>query len=180
MRECRVCSILKPISEFNKNTRYKDGYDTRCKVCNNAATKEWYAANTDRVAEAQRQRNQENPEPHRQQQARWQRQNRGAVNDYRRGWRQDNRDKEAGYKHKRRGAIGVFTDEDIKNLYLMQDSRCYYCKCDISSGYHVEHKQPIARGGSNWPENIALSCPSCNLEKGSKTEEEYIEYAKRH
>lgn len=33
---CRVCNIEKPIEEFVKNSRRKDGYDTRCLVCDRA------------------------------------------------------------------------------------------------------------------------------------------------
>lgn len=33
---CRVCGKEKPISEFGKNSQYKDGLDSRCKDCRNA------------------------------------------------------------------------------------------------------------------------------------------------
>lgn len=33
---CRVCGTEKLISEFGKNSQYKDGLDSRCKDCRNA------------------------------------------------------------------------------------------------------------------------------------------------
>jgi hypothetical protein len=39
---CRVCGKEKPISEFGKNSQYKDGLDSRCKNCRNAYAKGWY------------------------------------------------------------------------------------------------------------------------------------------
>ena len=34
----------------------------------------------------------------------------------------------------------------------------------------------VGRGGKHENENVVLSCPSCNLRKGSKTEEEFASY----
>lgn len=39
---CRVCGKEKPISEFGKNSLYKDGLDSRCKDCRNAYAKGQY------------------------------------------------------------------------------------------------------------------------------------------
>ncbi len=41
--------------------------------------------------------------------------------------------------------------------------RCHYCKQDNAS--HVDHIIPIARGGSNEPENLIAACPRCNMAK---------------
>jgi 5-methylcytosine-specific restriction endonuclease McrA len=43
----------------------------------------------------------------------------------------------------------------------------------LGRSYHVDHKQPVSRGGSNWPENLAVTCPTCNLRKSDKTEAEF-------
>lgn len=32
--------------------------------------------------------------------------------------------------------------------------------------FHIEHILPKQHGGASVPENLALSCPSCNLRKG--------------
>jgi len=35
------------------------------------------------------------------------------------------------------------------------------------SPFHIEHIIPLARGGPTEESNLALACPSCNLQKGT-------------
>lgn len=74
------------------------------------------------------------------------------------------------YKARKRDADGKHTGEDILALYRAQDARCANraCSTDLSLGYHVDHIVALARGGSNWPENLQLLCPTCNLRKGTR------------
>jgi 5-methylcytosine-specific restriction endonuclease McrA len=38
-------------------------------------------------------------------------------------------------------------------------------------GYHVDHIEPISKGGAEWSfSNLELSCAECNLKKSNKTE----------
>lgn len=69
------------------------------------------------------------------------------------------------YRSKRNG---FFSAADIKNIGVSQDWLCVYCKCEISSKFHIDHILPISLGGSNWPSNIQLTCPTCNLSKSNK------------
>jgi ribosomal protein S27AE len=67
----------------------------------------------------------------------------------------------------------------IQELYKMQEGYCAYCSTDISKvEYHVEHIIPISFGGSNKINNLALSCPRCNLIAGAKVFPSYM--AKRN
>lgn len=46
---------------------------------------------------------------------------------------------------------------------------CYYCH-DLIENYNdatIEHRIPISRGGSNRPDNLALSHNKCNQERGN-------------
>jgi hypothetical protein len=36
--------------------------------------------------------------------------------------------------------------------------------------FHIEHIVPSSRGGPSTPDNLALSCPGCNLHKSDRTE----------
>lgn len=38
-KKCTKCSIVKPIDQFHKSLRYKDGYNYWCKSCSNQAKK---------------------------------------------------------------------------------------------------------------------------------------------
>lgn len=49
--------------------------------------------------------------------------------------------------------------------------RCEYCQAPeivFNFPFEVEHIIPISRQGANTPANLALSCRSCNLRKGSR------------
>lgn len=46
---------------------------------------------------------------------------------------------------------------------------CFYCrKVFNTSKLHVDHVQPIAKGGKHSVSNICKSCPKCNLQKRAK------------
>lgn len=78
-------------------------------------------------------------------------------------------------KARRKNAQGRHTSQDIHALYAAQDGRCAVCFCDLSvTGYHVDHIEPLARGGSNGPENLQLLCPTHNLQKSAKPFEEFL------
>jgi 5-methylcytosine-specific restriction endonuclease McrA len=53
---------------------------------------------------------------------------------------------------------------------------CFYCKEPLMSDYHIDHKTPIAKGGSHSIENFALACMPCNQEKHAKDIDEYREW----
>ena len=72
------------------------------------------------------------------------------------------------------GALGFNTQSDIVAIYEAQDGRCYYCDEVLDQTYHVDHKQPTSRGGSNWPENLCVTCPTCNMRKNAQTEAEFV------
>jgi 5-methylcytosine-specific restriction endonuclease McrA len=70
---------------------------------------------------------------------------------------------------RRKGAEGTYTNADVDKLYRTQKGRCAACgDCLKAEGYHVDHIQPLILGGSNWPDNLQLLCPKCNLSKGGK------------
>jgi 5-methylcytosine-specific restriction endonuclease McrA len=98
-------------------------------------------------------------------------------------WRSDNEDKyRAWYKqnvsilrrneHRRRarlaGTGGRYTDHQIADLFKKQRGKCMNCLCSLRHGFHVDHIQPLARGGNNLIGNIQLLCPTCNWRKNVK------------
>lgn len=94
-------------------------------------------------------------------------------------WKRRNRDRLRAIEAKRRAAAlsgGVHTIEDVRAQMEAQNGLCFYCSEPLTK-YHVEHKTPICRGGSNGPENIVCACPPCNANKGRLTADEY--FAKR-
>lgn len=87
-------------------------------------------------------------------------------------WRKRNPEKTSMYARataaKRRSAEGRYTSADVERLMAMQKGRCAYCAGSIIDSYHIDHVMPLALGGTNWPDNLQLLCPPCNLAKGAK------------
>jgi 5-methylcytosine-specific restriction endonuclease McrA len=69
-------------------------------------------------------------------------------------------------------ADGEHTFQDVKVIGDLQEWRCYYCNKDVAASYHVDHMIPLVRGESDWPDNLVVACPTCNISKGAKTAEE--------
>jgi 5-methylcytosine-specific restriction endonuclease McrA len=84
-------------------------------------------------------------------------------------------------KHKRRavakGAQGSHRADDVHRIMAMQRSRCACCGVRVGARkeYHVDHIEPLARGGSNGPRNLQILCARCNLEKGFKDPIEFMQ-----
>lgn len=99
--------------------------------------------------------------------------NRKASRDAKKRWGEKQKEKHRIHARNRnaskRGAQGRYRISDVRRIYADQDGLCAACKCDLSkSGYHVDHIMPIALGGTNWPHNIQILCPPCNLSKSAK------------
>ena len=85
---------------------------------------------------------------------------------------------------RRKGAPGTFSPADVLRLWHRQRGECARCgvrfgKRPEDGGYHVDHVTPVSRGGSNWPRNLQLLCPTDNLRKNAKTPAEYTLYLRR-
>lgn len=59
---------------------------------------------------------------------------------------------------------------------LLQDQDCYYCGAFLMGIYALEHKIPLAKGGSHTLDNICKACETCNGHKHTMTDWEFIDY----
>lgn len=51
---------------------------------------------------------------------------------------------------------------------------CVYCGKEVRGRQlHIDHKMPIARGGTDDPDNLCVSCANCNRRKHTMTAEEF-------
>lgn len=71
-------------------------------------------------------------------------------------------------------APGQITKRDVDLQFRSQRGKCWYCLCDISQVYEIEHIVPLSRGGTNYANNVVLACPTCNRSKHDKLPHEWI------
>lgn len=62
----------------------------------------------------------------------------------------------------------------LKNWIDSQEKICIWCHCECSSNFHVDHIVPLSRGGHHKLNNLAISCPTCNMRKGAKLPCEWV------
>lgn len=68
-------------------------------------------------------------------------------------------------------APGTYTTAQWLELVGLYGGCCGYC--GIAGTLEPDHRIPLARGGSNWIENIIPCCRSCNTRKRTATEDEF-------
>lgn len=89
-------------------------------------------------------------------------------------WRRSQNAGQARRRAREMAAPGVWTAQDVLALHATQGGLCAYCHRPLDGHYHVEHKMPLSRGGTNWPDNLCLACPSCNFRKQRRTHHEFL------
>ena len=57
----------------------------------------------------------------------------------------------------------------MESVRSKKTATCYYCDRTVSiADVHFDHIVPISKGGQHTPENLCVSCATCNHSKGSK------------
>lgn len=75
---------------------------------------------------------------------------------------------------KKKGNGGKHNAQDIKQLWFLQKGKCTWCLHKLGDKKpHVDHRIPIALGGSNNKSNLQLLHASCNKKKAAKHPVEY-------
>lgn len=186
-KACTKCKQVKLVTEFHVNRARPDGLCTRCKECLAAISRSLYVANIEKHIAASLARyaaNREhrlkvkaiycaaNAEKVAQKKAEW-----AAANIERRRkvsqqWRHANPDAARAIwqngRAVRAAAGGKLSSGLTKKLFELQKGMCPCCKQPLGEKYHLDHKMPIALGGSNTDDNMQLLRSICNLQKHAK------------
>jgi len=77
----------------------------------------------------------------------------------------------------------TFSEEERAYIFDKTDGYCYYCGKKLSwshwgaygerGAWHIDHKNPGSRGGSDYLRNLVAACIDCNLEKGNRSAQDY-------
>lgn len=150
-RLCRRCKYARD-AKRKKDARWAEGFRIRKKYRDvNAKNRAAYARNRrDRIERVAKWRA-ENPEKA----------------------RMNARSSMARRRARMLGSSEHFASADVARIFSDQMGRCAYC-AEVLSVYHVDHITPIAKGGSNGPGNIAISCPECNQRKGVSSVSDFM------
>lgn len=148
MRTCNKCLVGKPISDFGKHKRGKDGLRYSCKDCNRNQAKEWAQKNPDK------------------------------TRGYKTTWRLKNPDKMylARKENRFKNGFEKYLESDVLKKYGTKCHICGLeidlnanrlpGKIGWQNSLHIDHVIPIMRGGADVLENVRPSHGLCNLKKG--------------
>jgi 5-methylcytosine-specific restriction endonuclease McrA len=166
--------------QYHQSAKYKEWerkYHEENKEARAKRAKAWILAHPDRMRELDQRRRDKDRKAYnkriREQRARVIEQTRANRRKFYRAHREEIAVAQALVRAYRKRAEGRFTTEDIQQKYYEQREICIYCRVSIKESFEVDHKTPLARGGSNWPENIQLTCMPCNRRKQARTDEEH-------
>ena len=163
MKTCTRCLQELPLSDFGARARSHDGLKPCCKICQKKENKAYRDANPDYNKAYQSERKIELAKYYIDYRA----QNYEVIRA--RNLRRRIREKNAGEP---------ITAAVIRALWNRQNGLCAICHKNIGEkpgekwAYHVDHIQPISKGGTNDPVNLQCLCPPCNIWKSNKLPEE--------
>lgn len=142
----------------------------------------WRSCNREHLATKQREYRAKNPARHAEYEGRRLRspEQRAAFNAYRRRYVKANPEVQQAAYQRRRARLSennTLTAADVAAQRERQQGICHYCSLplDNSGRGHIDHKTPLSRGGFNQADNIVIACGPCNLRKGRKTAEEFLQ-----
>lgn len=103
----------------------------------------------------------------------WRDNNRERVYENLKRWKANNEDKvkaiKKAYKARRRATekAGDAT-RDLHKWEVSAKKVCYWCGIKCESNYHIDHYQPLTKGGTHTVDNLVIACPPCNQHKSNK------------
>lgn len=87
-------------------------------------------------------------------------------------WRANNPERDRANRRasqlRRRAAMTGATTAEVKAWVADQKKVCYWCAKACEYEFHVDHYEPLARGGEHEIRNLVIACPPCNLTKKCK------------
>ena len=137
--------------------------------------REWIRRNPEKAREAMRRWRQRHPEKHNAQGRDYYARHKQRLAPYFATYIRTHRELRQAIRARRRSrelsAEGNHTSEQWLALLQTYGYRCTYCGAD--GPLEPDHRVPLARGGTNYIENIVPACRRCNTRKRLLTEDEF-------
>lgn len=181
---CVICKEAKPVSDFFKSKREKDGLARDCKSCNKERARRWALENPERRAEIRRKNYEENKERYLKISTDWNKDNPDKHYESNLKWRKKNPDKYKALtikhtiiKKDRKIKAGKIPEtSEIRDLIIQSKKKCFWCDKKLKDKeINIDHFYPLAKGGSNHISNLVVSCGLCNRKKHAKLPEKFLE-----
>jgi len=169
-KQCTVCAQTLPLSNFRSEKRNKtDGKVGRCRNCEHTIRqqnkhkkqeydKAYYKANRDKIIANQTTYYLNNQEKVKERVKDWQASNQSTVT----GYKKNN-------KHNRRVIINSskLSSADFSAWETSELKICAYCGASCANSYHIDHIEPLSKGGQHELDNLVIACPTCNMQKSA-------------
>jgi 5-methylcytosine-specific restriction endonuclease McrA len=161
--------VGRPCSSGHSGLRYTSGACVQC--ANEAAASDakksydlgYYAKNIDHILRRTRAYNATNRVRRQEQAKRWAAANRSKV-----------RAIKMSYKARRRAQEeGGDSTAAIHAWEMTAPKVCHWCSVKCPKKYHIDHYEPLSKGGKHVVANLVIACPKCNLKKSAKDPYEF-------
>lgn len=140
---------------------------------------ESYKANAGKIATAAAASYRADPEVFKRRSADWRAANRAKVQAINAAYCAANPDKRKSNHQKRRArkieAGGKLSQGLASKLFQLQRGKCPCCGLPLGDDYHLDHKMPLALGGTNADDNMQLLRKLCNHQKGGLHPVEFMQ-----
>lgn len=180
LKRCCTCKDDKPVTEFCKSKKTKDGYQNGCKKCAAKSSKKYAQRNPDKKKEANKKAREKVTNEDRVKRAEKQRAyhhaNRDRLNAKRREYCKRNRQiistVDAASRKKRRKAIIPVGENKVTPDFLrkLKEVTLFCENCSILASekeFDLDHIIPIAIGGKHEKINVRYICFTCNRSRPS-------------
>lgn len=156
-KRCAKCGETKPKTEFYK---LRNDVQSYCKHCAKVCSAAWRSLNPERYKDYDT-----------TYRKKWRAANPDKVKAAYTTWKAENPDKVRLINQNRRAqksSSGKLSKNIAERLYRLQKGKCACCGLPLGDDYHMDHRMPLALGGTNTDDNMQLLRKLCNLQKNAK------------
>ena len=171
LRTCRTCGVVATTEEdlllFSVSKLSKFGRENKCKTCSNTEQRTKY--NQAEYTRLYREKNKDTLKPKQQAQGR--------------SWSAANRHKRNASENKRRSIKNKCTvynsEKENRKVQVIYRVATVLSKISVHK-YHVDHIEPLSKGGSHIASNLQIVTSTFNLKKGNRSNDKYISINVKH